>query len=641
MPTTPRLLSQIRGSPLITISDVAVITILGVRQHGDPDAIPAELIACDQWVIWRLEPTDDSRPTKVPYRAATPGMKASTTDPETWGSYEAALAAAERDDVAGIGFVFTPRDPFAGIDLDGCFTGDCLHEQAAWVVSRLDSYAERSPSRTGLHVIVRARLTGGRKRTDTTPWGGKFETYDAARFFTVTGEHLAMTPPQIEARQEQLDRLREELLPEPHQATDRRVGRVTVSTDDAELLERARNAKNGREFHRLWGGDTSAYEGDDSRADLALCGHLAYWCGRDPDRIDRLFRRSGLMRTKWDSARGESTYGQRTVDMALVTPINICSARPKPLTRSSGSGHPIDAAGVADPPNSSRHIAANDSGARGDASSNGSGGRVHLFPTTDLGNAERLVARHGADVRYVIGRGWFAWNRHRWRRDDDGEVMRRAKLTARSILSEAQSVESEDERKRLAEWAIKSETESRLRAAVSLAQFERPVIVRANQLDADQWLLNARNGTIDLRTGELQPHDRADLITKLAGADYDRFARSARWESFLDRTTGGDQELRAFVQRVAGYTIAGVTDEEILAFAHGPGATGKSTFVEAIKSALGDYATTADFETFLARRGDAGVRNDIARLAGARMVLSVEVEDGARLAEGLVKTDGR
>ena len=259
------------------------------------------------------------------------------------------------------------------------------------------------------------------------------------------------------------------------------------------------------------------------------------------------------------------------------------------------------------------------------------------FPLTDLGNAERLVAMHGDDIRHASGIGWLVWDGRRFTHDDTGELLRRAKTTARAIYVDAANCDDDDERKRIAQWARASESEPRLRAMVSLAASEQCVVVRAAELDTDPFLLNVLNGTIDLRTGNLRPHDRGDLITKLAPVVYDSDARSDRWERFLARVTGEDHELLAFVQRLAGYTITGITDEEILAFLHGPGATGKTTAVEAIKATLGDYASTSDFETFLARRGDAGIRNDVARLAGARMVVSVEVEDGKRLAEGLIK----
>jgi putative DNA primase/helicase len=259
------------------------------------------------------------------------------------------------------------------------------------------------------------------------------------------------------------------------------------------------------------------------------------------------------------------------------------------------------------------------------------------FPLTDSGNAERLVARCGNEIRYAAGLGWLVWDGRRWTHDTTGELMRRAKLTARSILHDAADCDDDDERKRIVSWARNSESEPRRKAMVSLAASELPVVTTADRLDDQPWALTVLNGTIDLRTGQLRAHNPDDLVTKLAPVHYDPAATSPRWDSFLDRITAGDSELRAFIHRVAGYTITGVTDEEILAFPHGPGATGKTTFVEAIKSVLGDYASTADFDTFLARRGDAGIRNDVARLAGARMVVSVEVEDGKRLAEGLIK----
>jgi putative DNA primase/helicase len=269
---------------------------------------------------------------------------------------------------------------------------------------------------------------------------------------------------------------------------------------------------------------------------------------------------------------------------------------------------------------------------------NGNGnGRAVGFPLTDSGNAERLVAMYANELRYATGIGWLVWDGRRWKTDTTGELMRRAKITARTIYHDAANCAEDDERKRILGWARNSESEPRRKAMVSLAASELPVVIDASQLDAAAWSLTVLNGTIDLHTGKLCAHKPTDLITKLAPVKYEAEARSARWDAFLDRITDGDDELRGFIQRVAGYTIAGVTDEEILAFPHGPGATGKTTAVEAIKAAIGEYASTADFDTFLLRRGDAGIRNDVARLAGARMVVSVEVEDGKKLAEGLIK----
>lgn len=259
------------------------------------------------------------------------------------------------------------------------------------------------------------------------------------------------------------------------------------------------------------------------------------------------------------------------------------------------------------------------------------------LPLTDQGNAERLTAEHGHDLRYVSGIGWHAFDGRRWRRDTDGEPIRRAKAVARGMLTEAGGIDDDRERKAHVAHALRSESEQKLRAAVTLASTEAGIVAQAHELDADTLLFNVENGTLDLRTGRLREHRRADLLTKLAPAAYHGDATSPTWARFLHDLTGGDHDQERFLQRAVGYTLTGNTDEEVLFFAHGPAATGKSTFLEALKGTLGDYGTTADFDAFLARRGDGGVRSDIARLAGARLVIGVEVDDGKRLAEGLLK----
>ncbi|MGC9973861.1 MAG: phage/plasmid primase, P4 family [Gaiellaceae bacterium] len=256
---------------------------------------------------------------------------------------------------------------------------------------------------------------------------------------------------------------------------------------------------------------------------------------------------------------------------------------------------------------------------------------------TDYGNAERIVHEHGRDLRFAPGLGWLAWDGRRWKRDADGEAMRRTKRTIRALYALAAEIDESGERARVAKWATTCEAQPRLAAAVKLAETELEVIVTADDLDAERFLLNVQNGTIDLRTGKLREHRREDLLTKLADVVFVPDARSELFERFLEHATGGDPELRVFLQRAAGYSLTGDTSEEVLFFAHGPTATGKSTLIDALQGAFGEYAETADFETFLKRHGDAGIRNDIARLKAARLVVSIEVDEGKALAEGLLK----
>jgi putative DNA primase/helicase len=175
-------------------------------------------------------------------------------------------------------------------------------------------------------------------------------------------------------------------------------------------------------------------------------------------------------------------------------------------------------------------------------------------------------------------------------------------------------------------------------AMLDMANSEPGIPVTHKDLDSDIWLLNCSNGTLNLQTGELiTPHRRSDLITKITPVEYQHGAKYELWDEFLTTATDGNEELIAFLQRAVGYSLTGSTQEEKLFFIHGPAATGKSTFVEAIKSMMGDYASTADFESFLQRRDVGSARNDIAALAGARLVTSIEVDEGKRLAEGLIK----
>jgi putative DNA primase/helicase len=274
--------------------------------------IPAELRDLAQWVVWRYEDRDGKR-TKVPYRPAAPTARASSTDPSTWSTHEDALRAAGTDGVDGIGFVFTEGDPYAGADFDHCANGEDINPHVGALLRQLDSYAEFSPSGTGLHVIVRATVNGGRNRTGKTPWGAEFENYDRGRFFCMTGRHVPDTPRTVNERQRQLDAVRARMFPPQEKPAAQH---PAPAADDRDLLALAGRAKNGADFDALYRGQHSY--GSQSEADLALCNLLAFWCGPDPGRIDGLFRGSGLMRPKWDTTRGESTYGAQTIETALA-----------------------------------------------------------------------------------------------------------------------------------------------------------------------------------------------------------------------------------------------------------------------------------------------------------------------------------
>ena len=274
-----------------------------VPQTAPWDNVPEELKTRVAWVCWRYEERD-GKPTKVPKNPRT-GRNAKSNDARTWATFADAVAAAPRYD--GVGIMFS--EGLCGVDLDHCrdpTTGE-LEAWAAKVVAELDSYTEASPSGTGVHVLATGDLPPGRRRK------GAVEIYGpgSPRYFTVTGAHLPGTPTTVNERTDALASVHGRLIgTEAPQADAPSKPTEPLHLADEDLLAVARSATNGADFSRLWEG---GWPEDDSAGDLALCSHLAFWCGGDAARVDALFRRSGRYRQKWERV----DYRERTIGKAL------------------------------------------------------------------------------------------------------------------------------------------------------------------------------------------------------------------------------------------------------------------------------------------------------------------------------------
>jgi len=286
-------------------------------------ALPPELQALHQFVFWRQKQRPDKpKPAKVPLCPAT-GRPADITNRDAYGSFQQALAANVRYRGDGIGLVLTDDDPYAAIDLDQCIdAAGNLSPSAAKTVSEFHTFTELSFNGRGLHLYFKGSVAGGGRRFNS------IECYSKNRYLCVTGDHISGTPLTVETRQAQLDALLA-TFPAHHPPVFTPTAKTIVQTArptgvvntgggvcDAVLLK-ARNARNGDRFDRLFAGDTSDYGGDWSRADMALVGMLCYWADGDPVVVDALFRRSGLYRPKWDDPRASSTYGWMTISRAL------------------------------------------------------------------------------------------------------------------------------------------------------------------------------------------------------------------------------------------------------------------------------------------------------------------------------------
>lgn len=251
----------------------------------------------------------------------------------------------------------------------------------------------------------------------------------------------------------------------------------------------------------------------------------------------------------------------------------------------------------------------------------------------DAGNGERFVEQHGVNLRYVrLWKRWLVWNGSVWSEEDDGILQQLAKLTARSIYREADRRPSSN--KAIYAHARRTLSVTGRARMLESAGSEPTVIARPGDFNADPMLFNVLNGTINLETGELRPHQQTDLITKIAPVEYHPGAKHALWDTFLSQMVP-DDTIREYLQRACFYTLMGSVGEHVFFFLVGRPGSGKGSFLDAISGVMGPmYATNASFNILLDGKGN---RFALARHEGSRMVVAQEVNRGDRFNTALVK----
>lgn len=562
--------------------------------------IPSELKNLRRWVCWKQEERE-GKLTKVPYSILN-HTRASSVDPETWGSYEDALIGYHQKEYDGIGFMFHEPDGYIGLDWDhvrDAATGEWDPTAFSEIIA-LTSYAEISPSHTGAHCIVKGRKPGDKCRK------GNYEMYSKDRYFTFTGIHITETPTTVNvARPELIEAFYRKISDDAPAPTQQNLPSVqstsSITLSDDDIIRIASHASNGEKFKDLLNGKWQSRYPSQSEAEEALCFLFAFYT-KDITQIDRLMRRSKLSREKWD----REDYRMKTIGNAIFKiKENYVPSPPSP-----GSKAIV-------PPQDEKHV-------------------------TDFGNSERFINMYGFDVKYCkVFDQWYIWTEHegRWSRDTTGYIQEFAKTTIRSIYAEAERTNDEAFRKALARWAMQCETTSHTDAILKLARSERCVVVEHDAFDRDPFLLNLRNGIYDLRNHQFIPHRKDLLISRLVPIIYSPGAQCPKWLAFLNRIFRSREdktEIISFLQRFLGYCLTGSTDEQVLLLLYGAGENGKSVLLNVLNKLLGDYAANAAATTFTTVRSEA-VRNDLARLDGVRVVTAIEANKNAVIDESLIK----
>lgn len=604
------------------------------------DNLPAALREHGLFCCWQYETrTGSDKPTKVPYNPRT-GGRAQSTNPQTFAPLAMALETLERGGYDGLGVgVF---GSLGAIDIDHCLDENgALSDMAEDIMASMGAYTEFSPSGHGLRILftVPEGFQYDKARYYINNQKAGLEVYIAGctqKYVTVTGH--AITPGlDLEERGAQLRAVLEKYMVRPKSQKPATPARgmapapldwsstigdgAPMELDDLSLIERAKRSKNGAQFAALWSGDSTGYKSP-SEADVALCNALAFWTGRDAARMDRLFRQSGLFRSdKWDRPTAGSTYGAITIQNAIDTAQQVYDPQAH-FRRKAGQF-------TAPAPGSQRKL-------------------IELHPEkndryawNDIGNGNLFADWYRDTARYVPERKkWFVYNGLVWEPDTGSlRTMELCKKLADALVVYALSLPDgavRDEYRQFVErWQKRYNRETVLKDAAGVYP------VRLTDFDRDPMLYNCQNGTLDLRTRQFRPHAPADMLTLISGARYDPAARSELWEKAVEEAMEGDAGKTAYLQKALGYGLTGDTSEECFFMLYGPTTrNGKGTIMETYMALQGSYGKAARPETITQKdkANSSAPTEDIARLAGARVVNISEPGKQMILSAALVKT---
>ena len=573
--------------------------------------IPDELKQLDNWCVWKFENRNGKR-TKIPFNAAT-GEFAKSNDKSTWSSYETAVNA---EGVDGIGFFFEP--PYLGIDIDDIDDdlhrfkqGDKLDNIVSEFNEAFKSYTEVSPSGNGLHIIVKGKIPGSRRRK------GNIEMYDSGRFFTMTGKNIGKYKDVTEVSEQVFKTIYNKYLPDNtiKYPTTNNYQENIHNLSEIDVINEIYNSKQAKLFDDLMKGNYEPYYTSHSEADMALANILAFWCAKDYSQMDSIFRQSNLYRDKWDEKRKNSTYGEQTLFKAINEVNNIYT--PKQEKEENPLRYALS------------HIFDSEKKDK----------EYPIRSYDDTGNADRFIDRYGHLYKHsYITNKFYIYDGQKWKVDDRGAIRKLIDEMIESIKNEkvlhSEDVTEEEAREAFQKYYKKTRgTQSKKNIMNELMHRKT---VTPDEFDKDDMLLNVANGYVDLTSRELYKHDINKMFSQISNTDYSEKMQPAVWLDFLNDIFAGDKAVIRYIQKALGYSLTGSTREQVMFILFGKGRNGKSIFVETIAEILGDYSNNMQAKSLMVKKND-NVNTDIARLSKARFVTSSEPNEGFRFDEGLIK----
>ncbi|WP_426462635.1 phage/plasmid primase, P4 family [Staphylococcus equorum] len=571
--------------------------------------IPDELKQLKNWCVWKFQERNGKK-TKIPFNAET-GEFAKSNDKGTWSNYETAVNA---EGVDGIGFFFEP--PYLGIDIDDIDDdlhryqhGDKLDNIVNEFNEAFKSYTEVSPSGNGLHIIVKGKIPGSRRRK------GNIEMYDSGRFFTMTGKRIGKYTDVTETSERVFKTIYDKYLPDNtvKYPTQNNYQQNIHNLSEIDVINEIYKSKQSKLFDDLMRGTYEPYYNSHSEADMALANILAFWCAKDYTQMDSIFRQSNLYRDKWDEKRKNSTYGEQTLFKAINEANNIYTPKEEKEPLRYALSHIFDT--------KEKEL------------------EYPIRSYDDTGNADRFVDRYGNLYKFsYVEKKFYIYDGTKWTIDDRGSIRKLIDEMIESMKNEkiihSEEIPEEDAKEFFQKFYKKTRGTQSKKNITDELKHRRPVT--PDSFDKDDMLLNVSNGYIDLTSRELYKHDIDKMFSQKANTDYSEKMQPSVWLDFLNDIFAGDKEVIRYIQKALGYSLTGSTREQVMFILHGKGRNGKSIFVETIAEILGDYSNNMQAKSLMVKKND-NVNTDIARLSKARFVTSSEPNEGFRFDEGLIK----
>lgn len=552
------------------------------------NSLPNELKTNGLWCVWRL-----TEKGKIPFDVLT-GQYAKSNNPSTFHSYQQALKVVSDyytfDEngkmIGGLGLgIF---NGYSAIDIDNCRDENgTISEVAQEIIDYMQSYTEISPSGKGIRIIFKTNNVIDKNMYYINNRSIGLEIYisdNTNKFVTITGNAIF----QSEITTVDISYILNKYMKKANVAT-------VDSTQGSFDIEQLKNAlKKDVKFNRLWNSTAPGSGSNESEIDLALCNKLAYYLNGNYNAIDETFRNSPYFKSKDEEHKKKWIVRVDYRDSTIKAAIRSVQAAKQNVI-------------------------------------------ISEYELNDTGNAHRFIEKFGDKIRYNVDNNkWMIYNGKYWQYDVYNNIKNFAELMIEDMKQQALVVQNEEQRQMLLKNVKRALSSSGKQAFLFEANHLPGIPCTNNDFDKDAFLFNCEDGVINLKTGELIPHDKSLMISKISPIKYSK-KNPEKFIKFVNEIFNNDAELIKYMQKILGYALTGSTKEQCMFMLLGDGSNGKSVLLEILNKVAGSYGAVSEIEVLLEKNNKTANLGEIARLNGIRNVITSESQIGDKLNESRIK----